>query len=113
FTPGTSGLPSKSLRIATAASSALASPSLHARAHRSALRLAVAEMQPAKIPRRASRRAASVEGNTTKFLEIAAPERAEAVSPEESLSPTMRDEKESRSRRISGTCQGRPDIAGK
>src|SRR5215467_6146395 len=52
FTPGTKGLPSNSLRIVTAASSAVVSPSLQARAQRSALRLAVAEMHPAKSPRR-------------------------------------------------------------
>ena len=51
FTPDTSGRPSNSLRMATAASSAAASPCTQARAHRSALRLAVAEMQPAKSPR--------------------------------------------------------------
>ena len=47
-------MPSNSLRIATAASSAPVSPARQARAHRSALRLAVAEMQPAKAPPRAS-----------------------------------------------------------
>ena len=51
----------------TAASSAPVSPSCQARAHRSALRLAVAEMQPAKTPERASISTASVEGNTLKL----------------------------------------------
>src|SRR5690348_4038461 len=90
FTPGTSALPSNSLRIATAASSADASPELQARAHRSALQLAVAEMQPAKTPPRASKRQASVDGNTAKSFEIAAAARAYVMSPEESFRPTMR-----------------------
>ena len=54
FTPDTSALPSNSLRIVTARSSAAVSPLLQASAHRSALRLAVAEMQPANAPARAS-----------------------------------------------------------
>ena len=62
FTPDTSGLPSNSLRIVTAASSAALSPLLQASWQRSALRLAVAEMQPAKAPARASSSTASVEG---------------------------------------------------
>ena len=68
FTPETSGLPSNSLRIVTAASSAALSPLLQARWQRSALRLAVAEMQPANAPSRASISTASVEGNTSKLL---------------------------------------------
>src|ERR1041385_7767507 len=87
LTPETSGLPSKSLRIATAASSAAASPDFQARAQRSALRLAVAEMQPAKSPRLASNNAASVDGKTAKSREIAAADRAYALSPQESFRP--------------------------
>src|SRR6478609_8479465 len=99
--------------MATAASRAAVSPLLQARAHRSALRLAVAEMQPAKAPERASVRHASVEGNTAKSDDTAAAARAKARSPEESLRPTMRFGKDSSSRLMSVTCQGRPDIAGK
>ena len=76
FTPETSGLPSNSLRMVTAASSAALSPLLQASWQRSELRLAVAEMQPAKAPARASSSTASVEGNTSKLFEIAAASRA-------------------------------------
>src|SRR5262249_20538415 len=76
LTPGTNCLPSNSLRIATAASSAAVSPPCQARAQRSALRLAVAEMQPADAPERASRNTASVEGNTLKLADTLAASRA-------------------------------------
>src|SRR5689334_25252427 len=100
FTPETNGLPSNSLRIATAASSAAVSPALQARAQRSAFRLAVAEMQPAKFPERASIRLASVEGKTANSFDTAAAERAKAMSPEESFNPAMRVGYDSRSRLI-------------
>ena len=76
FTPDTSGLPSNSLRMVTPASSAALSPLAQASWQRSALRFAVAEMQPAKAPPRASSSTASVEGNTSKLFEIAAASRA-------------------------------------
>src|SRR5262245_15028321 len=113
LTPETSALPSNSLRMVTAAARAASSPWRQARAHRSALRLAVAEMQPAKAPLRASRRAASVDGNTAKSDATAAASRAYTMLPEESLRPTMRAPKASRRRRISVTDQGRPELAGK
>ncbi len=53
-----------------------ASPCCQARGHRSALRLAVAEMQPANAPARASSSTASVDGNTLKLGAIAAASRA-------------------------------------
>ena len=48
-------------------------PSRQARAQRSALTLAVAEMQPAKTPVRASSSTASVEGNTSTIEPRTAP----------------------------------------
>src|SRR6516165_4730233 len=76
FIPGTNGVPSNNLRMATASERAAVSPERYARAQRSALRLAVAEMHPANGPERASGRAASVDGNTRKPGAMAATSQA-------------------------------------
>src|ERR1044072_704555 len=113
FTPETNGFPSNNLRIATAPSNAAPSPLLQARAHKSALRFAVAEMQPAKGPDRASIRQASVDGKTANSEDTAAADRAKVMSPDESFKPTIRVGNNSSRRLINVTCHGRPDIAGK
>src|SRR5947209_15961314 len=85
LTPETSGLPLNNLRIATAASSAPASPVDQARWQRSAFRFAVAEMQPAKIPLRASIRQASVDGHTSKRVAMLADSGRWVILPEETF----------------------------
>src|SRR4029077_11631968 len=99
--------------MATAASRTAVSPLRHARAHRSALRLAVAEMQPAKATVRASISTASVDGNTLKPGATVVPSRAYTNTADESFSPTIRAPKVSTRHATSLTCHGSPDWAGK
>ncbi len=84
-----------------------------ARAHRSALRLAVAEMQPAKAPARASSSTASVDGNTLKSRRDRRGLARIGHVAGGILQPDDAPPNGASSRRISATCQGRPDCAGK